>query len=61
VFPRQPADVIFKLSLFLQQWRPLLRHKDYEWVDMLTEASKNLHRVHSFKNQTGSVVRPEKT
>jgi hypothetical protein len=36
-FPRQPADIIFKLLISLQLWRPLQKPKDLDALDELDE------------------------
>ena len=36
-FPRQPADVIFKSLLCLQQWRPLIKPKLLPLMDELVK------------------------
>jgi hypothetical protein len=40
-FPRQPTDIIFKLMLSLQLWRPLQKPKDRGALDELIRLSKN--------------------
>ena len=44
VFPRQPADCVYKSIINLQLWRPLQRSKD---VELLDEAVVELKRLFS--------------
>jgi hypothetical protein len=39
-FPRQPADITFKLMLSLQLWRPLQKPKDLGALDELIRLTK---------------------
>jgi hypothetical protein len=39
-FPRQPADIIFKLLISLQLWRPLQKPKDLDALDELIALTK---------------------
>jgi hypothetical protein len=41
--PSQPADYIFKTSVFLQLWRPLLRNKLVDKLDVMLELLRNLY------------------
>jgi hypothetical protein len=45
VFPRQPADVVFKLILTLQLWRPLQKHRDLPVFDELERLVKRLFSI----------------
>jgi hypothetical protein len=47
VFPNQPADCLFKTSLFIQQWWPLFRNKDLEAISILEELLRQLYQ-HSY-------------
>jgi hypothetical protein len=42
IFPKQPADCVFKTTIFLQHWRPLARSKDVELVDGMISLLKTL-------------------
>lgn len=45
VFPNKPADVLFKVSILLQQWNLLTKSADREGLEMLIDrvrASANL-------------------
>jgi hypothetical protein len=41
--PSHPADCIFKTSLFLQLWRPLLRNKLVDKLDVMLELLRTLY------------------
>jgi hypothetical protein len=43
-FPNQPTDCVLKTSLFLQQWRPLLKTKDLAAVEILEDLLRKLHQ-----------------
>jgi hypothetical protein len=43
-FPKQPADCFFKTVMFLQLWRPLLKTKHVEKLDMMAGALRSLYR-----------------
>jgi hypothetical protein len=45
VFPRQPADVVFKLVLTLQLWRPLQNRKDLPVFDEMGRLVKRLFSI----------------
>jgi hypothetical protein len=45
VFPRQPADIVFKLVLTLQLWRPLQKCKDVQVFDEMGRLTKRLFSI----------------
>ena len=48
VFPQQPADVLYKLLIFLQQWRPLMKPSLLPQVDVLRAMIQDLFaKTHS--------------
>jgi hypothetical protein len=44
-FPRQPADIVFKLVLTLQLWWPLQKRKDLLLFDELGRLAKRLFSI----------------
>jgi hypothetical protein len=45
VFPRQPANIVFKLVLTLQLWWPLQKRKDLLLFDELRRLAKRLFSI----------------
>jgi hypothetical protein len=43
-FPNHPADCVLKTSIFLQQWRPLLKSKDLAAMEILDDLLRKLHQ-----------------
>jgi hypothetical protein len=43
-FPKQPADCFYKTALFLQLWRPLLKEKHVDKMDIIIGALRALYR-----------------
>jgi hypothetical protein len=37
IFLRRASDSVFKFLVFLQQWYPLCRQQDMEWLDNMLE------------------------
>jgi hypothetical protein len=44
LFPKQPADCVFKSIIFLQQWHQLIRIKDLEAVELLVGLLRKLYQ-----------------
>jgi hypothetical protein len=40
-FPKQPADCFFKTAIFLQLWRPLLKAKHVDKLDVMVGALRS--------------------
>jgi hypothetical protein len=43
-FPKQPADCFYKTVMFLQLWRPLLKEKHADKLDVMIGALRSLYR-----------------
>jgi hypothetical protein len=43
VFPRQPADGLYKMSMYLQVWKQVARRKDREAVEWAIGRIRSLH------------------
>jgi hypothetical protein len=43
VFPRQPADALYKMSMYLQVWKLVARKKDREAVEWAVTRIRTLH------------------
>jgi hypothetical protein len=43
-FPKQPADCFYKTAMFLQLWRPLLKEKHVDKMDIIIGALRTLYR-----------------
>jgi hypothetical protein len=43
-FPKQPADCFYKTAMFLQLWRPLLKEKHADKLDVMVGALRSLYR-----------------
>jgi hypothetical protein len=43
-FPKQPVDCFFKTAMFLQLWRPLLKAKHVDKLDIMVGALRSLYR-----------------
>jgi hypothetical protein len=43
-FPKQPADCFFKNAMFLQLWRPLLKEKHVDKLNIMVGALHSLYR-----------------
>jgi hypothetical protein len=46
-FPNQPANCIFKTSIFLQFWRPLAKPKVHPMLDEAIAKLKDIYKVNS--------------
>ena len=42
-FPAQSADCLYKMSIYLQVWRPLARRQDHEAVELVIVNINALH------------------
>jgi hypothetical protein len=42
-FPSQPADALYKLSMYLQVWRPVARQRDRAVLDVMIRRIRVLH------------------
>jgi hypothetical protein len=43
-FPKQPADYFYKTAMFLQLWRPLLKEKHADKLDVMVGVLRSLYR-----------------
>jgi hypothetical protein len=43
-FPKQPADCFYKTGMFLQLWRPLLKEKHADKLDVMVGVLRSLYR-----------------
>ena len=43
VFPSQPADGLYKLSMYLQVWKPVARRQDREMVELTISRIRSLY------------------
>jgi hypothetical protein len=43
-FPKQPADRFYKTAMFLQLWRPLLKEKHADKLDIMVGVLRSLYR-----------------
>jgi hypothetical protein len=44
-FPRHPADVVYKLIISLQLWRPLQSPKEQVWVDEMLVMARSFFAI----------------
>jgi hypothetical protein len=57
-FPKLPADCFFKTAIFLQLWRPLLKAKHVDKLDVMVDALRSLYRQTRDIAQQGQPLAP---